>query len=265
MRAISENGEKAKEPVDFGDHDGADMPQKRSNFVSADKNAKQHLISKIERIVRKAHLDYPDFLYICQQVRKRLGLTKPRRSRKLPRILPESLLREFFRVIQGCGNLQHEIMLKMLFFTAVRVGELTRIKVEDVDLENCKIFIECGKGAKDRYILFPESYRLVLKTFLESRPGRRYLFETRNYRPFTPRRIQQIVTFYRMKAGLSNVVSPHLFRHQMITFLTAAGLTDAQIQLISGHENKKSLEIYQHLSLENVHEAYQRAIKSIDL
>jgi hypothetical protein len=43
----------------------------------------------------------------------------------------------------------------------------------------------------------------------------------------------------------------------MITYLTSRGLSDAQIQLISGHESKKSLEIYQHLSLGAVQQAYQ--------
>ena len=53
----------------------------------------------------------------------------------------------------------------------------------------------------------------------------------------------------------------HLFRHQMLTYLTSKGLTDAQIQLISGHESKKSLEVYQHLSLESVDKAYQDAVQ----
>ena len=51
----------------------------------------------------------------------------------------------------------------------------------------------------------------------------------------------------------------------MITFLTKKGLSDSQLQLISGHTSKKSLEIYQHLSLESVQEAYQKAVKSIDV
>jgi hypothetical protein len=44
------------------------------------------------------------------------------------------------------------------------------------------------------------------------------------------------------KAGITQPVHPHLFRHQMLTYLTAKGLSDAQIQLISGHESKKSLD-----------------------
>ena len=50
-------------------------------------------------------------------------------------------------------------------------------------------------------------------------------------------------------------VHPHLLRHQMLTFLTTKGLSDAQMQLISGHESKKSPEVYQHLSLESVDKA----------
>jgi hypothetical protein len=53
------------------------------------------------------------------------------------------------------------------------------------------------------------------------------------------------------------------FRHQMLTYLTAQGLSDAQIQLISGHASKKSLEVYyQHLSLEAVEDAYQAAVRA---
>jgi hypothetical protein len=49
----------------------------------------------------------------------------------------------------------------------------------------------------------------------------------------------------------------------MITFLTGKGLSDAQIQLISDHESKKSLEVYQHLSLDKVEKAYQDAMQGI--
>ena len=161
--------------------------------------------------------------------------------------------------------MQQEILMKLLFYTAVRVSELVHIKVTDIDLDGCKIFINRGKGAKDRYILFPASFRLVLKSHLEKKIGHRYLFETRRFGPFTTRRIQQIVQQYREKAGITQPVHPHLFRHQMLTFLTSKGLSDAQIQLLSGHETKKSLEVYQHLSLESVDKAYQDAVRSVGI
>jgi integrase/recombinase XerD len=108
--------------------------------------------------------------------------------------------------------------------------------------------------------LFPASFRLVLKSHLHSAPRNQYLFETRRFGPFTTRRIQQIVQAYRETAGITQPLHLHLFRHQMLTYLTSKGLTDAQIQLISGHQSKKSLEIYQHLSLQSVEKAYHEAV-----
>jgi integrase/recombinase XerD len=239
--------------------------KKRQDFVSPDQKAKSEVVAHIVRLARKERLSYPDFIYVCQQARKKLGLRKPRTERKLPQLLPEADLKRFFRVIQECGDLQHEIMLKLLFYTAVRVSELAHIRVEDVDGDGCKIFINQGKGAKDRYILFPAGFRLVLKSHLRANPKNRYLFESQRCTPFTPRRIQQIVQRYRERARIAHHIHPHLFRHQMLTYLTERGLSDAQIQLISGHESKKSLEIYQHLSLDAVEDAYQEAVQAIGL
>jgi integrase/recombinase XerD len=51
-----------------------------------------------------------------------------------------------------------------------------------------------------------------------------------------------VVQSYREMAGITQPLHPHLFCHQMLTYLTSKGLTDSQIQLISGHESKKSLD-----------------------
>ena len=67
-------------------------------------------------------------------------------------------------------------------------------------------------------------------------------------------------------AGITQPLHPHLFRHQMLTYLTSKGLSDAQTQLIFGHESKKSLEeVYQHLSLESVDKAYQDAVQTVGI
>ncbi len=233
--------------------------------MPAQETTKSKVVAQLVRPARRERLGYEEFLYVCQQARKKLGLLKPKKEQKLSKLLHEADLKRFFRVISDCGDVQHEIMLKLLFYTAVRVSELVRIRVGDVDLDNYQIFIDQGKGGKDRYILFPASFRLVLKSHLGANPKNTFLFETRRYGPFTARRVQQIVQGYRQKAGIQAPVHPHLFRHQMLTYLTSRGLSDAQIQLISGHESKKSLEVYQHLSLEDVQDAYQDAVQSLDV
>ena len=237
-----------------------DTPKNCEDFVAAKRNAKSEIVSRLVLMARKERLDYDDFLYVCQRARRKLGLCRPKRHRKLPQLLSEPDLKRFFRAIQECGEVEHEIMLKFLFFTSIRVSELVNIKVKDVDFSGCKVFIEQGKGSKDRYILFPASFRLILSSQLGENPKNRYLFESSRCGPYTTRRIQQIVQEYRARAGIEQRVHPHLFRHQMITWLTKSGLSDAQIQLISGHESKKSLEVYQHLSLSGVQGAYQVAV-----
>ena len=119
------------------------------------------MVARLVRIARKQRLDYDGFLYICQQARRKLGLRKPKKERRLPQLLSEGDLKRFFQFIQDCGDVQHEIMLKLLFYTAIRVSELVRIRVADIDVDGCRIFIDQGKGSKDCYILFPTSFRLV--------------------------------------------------------------------------------------------------------
>lgn len=233
------------------------------DFAGANTSAK--LVRAISNLVRRARLDYEAFRRTCAQVRKEIGLRRPRRSRRLPRILPEARLRKFYEEIDRAGNLQHQIMLRLLFYTAVRVSELVNIAVNDIDLDGCKIFVERGKGNKDRYILFPESFRLILKSHLAAHPENRYLFESRQRTRFSTRRVQQIVSHYAQRAELPERLHPHLLRHQMLTWLTAQGLPDAQIQLISGHASKKSLEVYQHLSLSDVQPGYQKAVKQLEI
>ena len=236
---------------------------KRTDCVPSRKDAKKLAVDQLVRTARRERWGYDDFLYVCQQARKKLKLKKPTRSRKLPQVLPDEDLKKFFATVQKCKDPQHEIMLRLLLWTGIRVSELVDIKVEDIDLEGHKIFISQGKGSKDRYVLFPESFRLVLQSHLRANPRYRWLFETQRRTQFTTRRIQQIVAQYRVKAGIKQPVHPHLFRHQFLTFLTRKGLSDAQIQLISGHASKKSLEVYQHIGLADVEQAYQEAARSL--
>jgi integrase len=107
-------------------------PPKRPDFVSPDGKAKSTAVAQLVRIARKQRFNYDDLLYVCQQARRKLALRKPKRERRLPQLLSEADLKRFFQIIQDCGDVQHEIMLKLLFYTAVRVSELVRIEVSRV-------------------------------------------------------------------------------------------------------------------------------------
>jgi len=152
-----------------------------------------------------------------------------------------------------------------VFFTAVRVSELCRIEVAEIDLENCKIFVNQGKGSKDRYVLFGKSFATALRTHIAAHPNNRWLFQTRRNSKFTTRRVQQIVKMYAERADVK--ATPHTFRHQAITWLTRhSGMADAELQLITGHVRRETLAVYQHVALDGeLEEKYQEAMKKVDL
>jgi site-specific recombinase XerD len=198
-------------------------------------------------------------------VRKECSLTSKRKPKRLPKVLNSEDFRRFYEIVDRADDVQHSLMLRLLFYTGVRVSELCGIEITHVDLEQCKIFIEQGKGSKDRYVLFGRGFATALRTHIAAHPDNRWLFQTRRNTRYSTRRVQQIVSVYADKAGVK--ATPHTFRHQAITYLTRhSGLADAELQLITGHSRRETLAIYQHVALDGELEAkYQEAMKRADL
>ena len=229
------------------------------------KSKKARLAARIARLVRREGLDYNDWRYVARQVRKRCDLRPDKQPKRLPRVLTAEEFRRFYRVVDQAEDVQHALMLRLLFYTGVRVSELCNIQVADVDLEACKIRVNQGKGAKDRYVLFGRSFATALRAHLAAHPNNRWLFQTRRHGRFSPRRVQQIVKQYATKAGVR--CTPHTFRHQAITWLTRhSGLADAELQLITGHARRETLAVYQHVALDGeLEQRYQEAMRGVGL
>jgi len=144
---------------------------------------------------------------------------------------------------------------------------MVNITLQDVDLDSLRIRISHGKGDKDRYVLFPPYFRGELAQYIiiQKEQGAVYLFESNRMTKFTTRWIRAIVKKYADKAGISKRIYPHLFRHQILTYLTSKGIVDAKIQLISGHKNRESLSIYQDLSLADIEKEYWDVMKDFKI
>ncbi len=67
------------------------------------------------------------------------------------------------------------------------------------------------------------------------------------------------------KAGITKRVYPHLFRHQLITYLTKQGIVSPKLQLLSGHSAEKNLAIYRDLALSDVADEYEEAMKAFPI
>ncbi len=229
------------------------------------KSAKSRFVARIARLVRQAGLSYDEWRYVARRVRQKCDLHPAAKPKKLPRILTAEQFRAFYKAVDEADDVQHALMLRLLFYTAVRVSELCNIEVADVDLENCKIFVNQGKGSKDRYVLFGTSFATALRTHIAAHPQNRYLFQTRRCGKFSTRRVQQVVKLYAERANIQ--ATPHVFRHQCVTFLTKnSGLADAELQLITGHARRETLSIYQHIAVDGqLADRYQAAMKEVGL
>jgi site-specific recombinase XerD len=127
------------------------------------------------------------------------------------------------------------------------------------------VFVNQGKGSKDRYVLFGKSFAMALRAHIAAHPDNRWLFQTRRHGRFSTRRVEQIVKKYALEAGVT--ATPHTLRHQAITWLTRnSGLADAELQLITGHSQRTSLAIYQHVAVDgHLADKYQEAMKDAGL
>ncbi|OGH97658.1 MAG: hypothetical protein A2X43_14065 [Candidatus Margulisbacteria bacterium GWD2_39_127] len=222
------------------------------------KSDKAKLIKQIAATCRKEHFDYEDIKYIFRRVREELEVRPARKSKALPDIMTDEELKQFFSTIDKV-NIIHSILFRLMYYTGMRISELCNVRLADIDIEACKIKVVQGKGSKDRTVLYPETFKLTLKTYIAGLSKQTYLFESAQYKQFTPRRIQQLFKRYKTNAGITKDLTPHSLRHQCLTYLTSKGLTDSQIQLVSGHSSKDVLSIYQHLSLNHVEGNYQEA------
>ena len=241
------------------------MAENSDNCASQNGKAKSEIVSQVARIVRKHGLTYDDWRYVSKRVRQICELKPAKRPKKLPNVLTADHFRRFYKMVDQADDVQHALMLRLLFFTCVRVSELCNMQVTDVDLENCKIRINQGKGSKDRYVLFGKTFATALRTHIAAHPKNRWLYQTRRNTKYSTRRVQQIVKGYAEQAGVQ--ATPHTFRHQAITWLTRnSGLADAELQLITGHARRETLSIYQNIALDGeLEEKYQEAMKKVDL
>ena len=148
----------------------------------------------------------------------------------------------------------------------MRTIEITRVNICDIKTIDGKRVLQVhGKGKTDKsgYVVLSDKCYQAISKYLDTRKSKLInepLFVSKANRNsnerLTTHSIRVIVKKYAKKAGITKRIHPHLFRHQILTYLTSKGILDAKIQLISGHKTLSSLGIYQDLSLEEFEKEY---------
>lgn len=225
---------------------------------------------KAKQVAKLLRSERPDYFYLKElfrQLRKILNVKVQTKSKKLPYVPSDEEIKKYYETVWDTQNIKHMVIIKAMLYTGVRVGELVKIKIDDVELNKCQIRINDGKGKKDRVVPFPAGFREVLALYIKSIKKKKieYLFESNWNKPYSERGIRKILMTYTKQANMNHTITPHKLRHFLFTWMKKQGIDDALIQPYSGHESRQSLEIYSKLSITDAQKTYNKVINDFPI
>jgi integrase/recombinase XerD len=182
-------------------------------------------------------------------------LEAPRRPARLPHYLTEDETHRLFDVVRE--NPRDSAIIHVLAFCGLRVGELCRLSVEDVDLSSNILHVRSGKGDRDREVIIEEKTRAAIDRYTTERAlagqsgGRLF--------PVSPVTVERMVRSSAEKAQINRRVTPHMLRHTLATTLLSRGCDIRYIQKLLGHASVATTQIYTHVDTAALRDAYRRA------
>lgn len=173
-------------------------------------------------------------------------ISRPKNIEKLPDILNKEEVKKIFREV---NNFKHQAILMLTYSAGLRVSEVVRLKVMDIDSKRMLIHVRQGKGKKDRYTILSKNALDVLRTYAREYHPSEWLFPGEVMGShISERSAQKVFAYASKKAGIKKCVSIHSLRHAFATHLLEGGTDLRYIQELLGHKNSKTTEIYTHVS-----------------
>lgn len=142
---------------------------------------------------------------------------RPRKDKKLPVVLS---LEEISRLFSYVSNIKHKVLLMVVYFAGLRVGEVIRLSPKDVESQRKLIFIKGRKGRKDRYTILSHIALQTLREYWQKDKSQTWLFSSQNKeKHITVRTVQKIFEAACRKAFIKKDVTVHSFRHGFASHL----------------------------------------------
>jgi site-specific recombinase XerD len=177
-------------------------------------------------------------------------IKRPRKDKKLPVILSKE---EVANILSSVDNIKHKAILMLVYSAGLRVGEVVRLKPEDIDSKRMLIHVKGSKGRKDRYTVLSEIALQTLREYWKKYRPEKWLFEgAKEGRYISTRTADHIFRNACEKAGIKKEVSLHTLRHSFATHLLEGGTDLRYIQELLGHTHSKTTEIYTHVSTKSL-------------
>jgi integrase/recombinase XerD len=190
------------------------------------------------------------------EVLKRPFVVEGLRYQKPPRRLPVVMNdEEVSRLLAAAASLRDRALLETAYATGMRVGEVTRLLITDLDSGRMAIRIDQGKGRKDRYVMLSESLLETLRAYWRESKPKGFLFPgAGGKKPLCISAAQKAFDRARRQAGIKKPVSFHTLRHSFATHLIESGTSVRTIQALLGHRSLQTTERYTHLAQNYLHQ-----------
>jgi integrase len=168
---------------------------------------------------------------------------------KVPQRIPELLTREEVRrILVACKNPKHRMMLELCYGCGLRVTEVCRLRIGDIDSQRGQLRVAQGKGAKDRMVLLPASLLDRLRDYWRAYRPREWLFPSALFpdRPLHASTPQKAFTRAKRQADIERIGGIHSLRHAYAAHVLEQGLPVHQLQRLLGHRDVASTMRYLH-------------------
>lgn len=173
------------------------------------------------------------------------SVLRPKRGRQLPTTLTEG---EVESIIKQLKNIKHSCMILLLYSSGLRISELIDLRIEDVQSDKLMLFLKGAKGNKDRYTILSQRLLEKLREYYKIYKPKYWLFEGQFGGQYSPQSVRKLLKEAVRKANIKKHVTPHTLRHSFATHLLESGTDLRYIQVLLGHSNSKTTEIYTHVS-----------------
>jgi integrase/recombinase XerD len=190
------------------------------------------------------HYSALKFLYArtLGQPEKVAWITIPKAKAHLPSTLSQA---EVARLLDGFTTTKYRTFFTLVYATGLRINEACRLETRDIDAMQQVIHVRDGKGGKDRMVpMGAKLYRALRTYYKHMQPPKPWLFASKSGGPLCADTARRALLCAAAVSGIGKFVNPHLLRHAFATHLLESGEDLRKIQVVLGHANITSTQIY---------------------
>lgn len=196
----------------------------------------------------------------------------PKMAQNLPHYLSEDEIKELFAAAEQDTSpygLRNKVMLYLLYTSGMRISELIKLCISHIHFDTGFISV-FGKGGKQRMVPIPQVVLNMLQQYIDTTLATKqekkkmknvpsYIFPTQyagKIKPMSRQSFWIILNSIWKKTGIKKLISPHQLRHSLATHMLKQGLDLRSLQIVLGHENLTTVQIYTHVETSYLRKIY---------